>query len=81
MGIRLGCINHAVLTAEAIRADGVPLAGWVANHLSEDDDVADANVATLQSLLPGPLLGVLPFEPGADPGQVARHLNLDPLLT
>nr|WP_272907148.1 dethiobiotin synthase [Pseudohongiella sp. O18] len=81
VGIRLGCINHAVLTAEAIRADGVPLAGWVANHLSEADEVADANVATLQSLLPGPLLGVLPFEPGADPGQVARHLDLDPLLS
>ena len=57
VGVRLGCLNHALLTAEAIEADGLRLAGWVANHLSADMPMAVDNVATLRDLMPAPCLG------------------------
>lgn len=51
VGMRLGCLNHALLTAEAICARGLTIAGWVANHIDPAMERADANVATLQSRL------------------------------
>ena len=69
VGIRLGCINHALLTAEAIRADGLKLVGWVANHLEADMPFAEENVATLEALLETPCLARLPYQsdfPGSD---------------
>jgi dethiobiotin synthetase len=61
VGIRLGCLSHALLTAEAVQADGLRLAGWVANLIDPSDSRAEAQVATLQARLPAPLLGVLPL--------------------
>jgi dethiobiotin synthetase len=60
VGMRLGCINHALLTADAIRHTGLPLAGWVANHIDPTMIAADENVASLQSRLGAPLLGRIP---------------------
>jgi len=78
VGMRLGCINHALLTAEAIRRDGLALAGWVANFpAAESMARADENLATLQAILPAPLLGVLPFSEGGDYRSAAEYLNLD----
>lgn len=79
-GIRLGCINHAVLTAEAIEADGLHLAGWVANHLSADMPLARENVETLKQLIPAPLLGELPWQPESQPERFASCLDINPLL-
>lgn len=81
VGIRLGCINHAVLTAEAIARDGLPLAGWVANYLQPADAIARQNVETLRHLLPAPCLGEVPWSPPDGPAECARLLNLDALLT
>lgn len=80
VGIRLGCINHAVLSAEAIASDGLRLAGWVANHLSADMPLAAENIATLKQLLPAPCLGELPWQPGENAEFFAPHLTLAPLL-
>jgi dethiobiotin synthetase len=66
VGLRLGCINHALLTAEAIRRDGLVLAGWVANTLDPDMPAREQNIATLASALAAPCLGVLPFVESAD---------------
>ncbi len=66
VGVRLGCINHALLTAEAIRRDGLPLAGWVANMISPEMLAVAENMATLQSRLAVPLLGVMPWQPGVE---------------
>src|SRR5690554_3076135 len=60
VGLRLGCINHALLTAEAIAADGLRLAGWVANQVDPQMDRQQHNLATLKALMPAPLLGVVP---------------------
>lgn len=76
VGIRLGCINHAVLSAEAIRNDGLVLAGWIANHLAPDTEVAAENVDTLKSLLSAPCLGEIPFDCHATPTDTARFLTL-----
>ncbi|ALO47305.1 dethiobiotin synthase [Pseudohongiella spirulinae] len=76
VGIRLGCINHALLTAEAIQRDGLQLAGWVANHLGEGSAVDRQNVETLQGMLQAPLLGELPFVPAQSPDETAAYLDL-----
>ena len=60
VGMRLGCINHALLSAEAIRRDGLTLAGWVANQPGERMTCHDENLDTLRNLLPAPLLGEVP---------------------
>ena len=65
VGMRLGCINHALLTVESIARSGLPLLGWVANHLQPNMDVAAANVATLKQRIASPLLAQLPYAPGS----------------
>ena len=63
VGIRLGCLNHALLTAAAIQASGLPLAGWVANTLDPTFPGADEYVAALALRLPVPRVGLLPYAP------------------
>jgi len=60
VGLRLGCINHALLTVESIAAAGVPLAGWVANTLDPEMAASVENLATLRERISAPLLGVVP---------------------
>jgi dethiobiotin synthetase len=74
VGLRLGCLNHALLTAEAIRADGLTLAGWVANRIDPGMACADDNLATLRALLKAPLLGVVPWAERPDPAATALQL-------
>lgn len=64
VGMRLGCINHALLTAEAIRSRNLPLAGWVANRIDPDMAVYAENVKSLTSRLDAPLLAEIPHQPG-----------------
>lgn len=80
VGMQLGCINHALLTAEAIRHDGLQLAGWVANFAREGMARPEENLATLRQLLPAPLLGVVPFDKAADYRRAAGQLDPAPLL-
>lgn len=61
VGMRLGCLNHARLTAEAIRARGLPLAGWVANQIDPAMPAQEENLASLMRLVPAPCLGVVPW--------------------
>jgi len=65
VGIRLGCLNHALLTQEAIEARGLQLAGWVANRLDPDMLAQEDNIATLRERLRAPLLADWPWEPEA----------------
>ena len=62
VGMRLGCLNHALLTAKTIQVAGLQLAGWVANQIEPQMDSFDENLLTLERKLNCPLLGVLPFE-------------------
>ncbi|BEV15830.1 dethiobiotin synthase [Herbaspirillum sp. DW155] len=74
VGIRLGCINHALLSERAIRARGLRLAGWVANHIDAAEDEAIAMVASLALRLQAPLLGRLPWAPGMTTAEAAACL-------
>lgn len=80
VGMRLGCINHALLTAQAIARDGLELAGWVANRVDPEMSRPDENLATLQALLPAPCLGVVPHLEHPDAASVAAQLQIDKLL-
>jgi dethiobiotin synthetase len=82
VGMRLGCISHALLTAEAVAARGLPLAGWIANQVDPAMLRFEENVDTLTARLAAPLLGTLPHQPGGnpDPAAVAGVLDLTPLL-
>ena len=79
VGLRLGCLNHALLSAEAIRADGRRLAGWIGNRIDPAMDAMEENLATLRELLPARCLGVLPH--GAAPAQAAAGIDLAVLST
>lgn len=54
VGMRLGCLNHALLSAQAIAARGLVLAGWIANRIDPSMEAADANVAALADRLAAP---------------------------
>lgn len=75
-GMRLGCLNHALLTAEAIAARGLTLAGWVANVPDADMAMLNENIAALQQRLNAPLLGTVPKQAQPDARQVATLLDL-----
>ncbi len=77
VGMKLGCINHALLTAEAIRADGLPLAGWVANQPAEAMPCLRENIDSLAARLRAPCLGEVPFLSSPEPAVVAAHLQID----
>ena len=76
VGVRLGCINHALLTAEAIARDGLRLAGWVANVLDPQTSRLDDNLRTLSERLAAPCLGRVPRLDQAGAAAVARHLDI-----
>jgi dethiobiotin synthetase len=80
VGMRLGCISHALLTIEAIRNDGVPLAGWVANCVDADMPVLQENIHSLAARIPAPCLGVIPYLENANPDAVASALHPDCLM-
>jgi dethiobiotin synthetase len=72
VGLRLGCLNHALLSARAIIDDGCQLLGWIGNSIDPAMEALDENLATLERLLPSPCLGVLPH--GVPPESAASHL-------
>jgi dethiobiotin synthetase len=76
VGMRLGCLNHALLTAHVIRTTGLRLAGWVANRIEPQMIAFDENVLTLSQRLGCPLLGVLPFEQNGDAKKLSILLDI-----
>ncbi|MBB5441758.1 MULTISPECIES: dethiobiotin synthase [unclassified Paraburkholderia] len=84
VGLRLGCISHALLTAEAIAARGLTLAGWVANRIDPDMTFPDENIASIRAHLAqaydAPLLGVVPHISPPSPELAAQQLDIRRLL-
>ena len=85
VGMRLGCINHALLTVEAITKDGLKLAGWVANCVDPEMAELEANIATLQSRIKAPMIGLVPHLTGiGTPAErvdaCQTYLDLDTLV-
>ena len=61
IGLKLGCLNHALLTVKTIEQSGLTIAGWVANHLQHDMPYVEQNINTLKEFIDAPLLGTIPF--------------------
>jgi len=80
VGMRLGCLSHALLSADAIVRSGLPFAGWVANSVSADFAELAENVAALRERMPTPLLGVVPHLVALDAQHIGQVLNLATLL-
>ena len=87
VGMRLGVLNHASLSVEAIQARGLTLAGWIANIPVAGDKMMflDENISTLSRMIPAPLLGIAPHDKKSDGAlaraqRTARLLNIEPLL-
>ncbi len=85
VGVKLGCINHALLTAQAIRQAGLTLAGWVANEVIPAGARQAEYLATLTRMIPAPRLGVIPHltdigeHPLAERHDLGGYLDLKPL--
>ena len=75
VGLRLGCLNHAFLTAEAIAARGLALAGWVGNHIDPGFARMRENVDTLKARIAAPCLGIIPHMPEPDVAAAASCLG------
>jgi dethiobiotin synthetase len=78
VGLRLGCLNHAILSARAIAADGCRLAGWIGSGVDPDMLRIDENRELLAGRLPAPCLGWLPWQAAPDPAVLAARLHLIP---
>lgn len=79
VGMKLGCINHALLSVEAICRDGLPLAGWVANSVAGEMDRYQENLVTLKQRIPAPLLAEVPHLPGRGPEAISRYFDIGSL--
>ncbi|WP_250511918.1 dethiobiotin synthase [Caballeronia sp. INDeC2] len=80
VGMRLGCISHALLTVEAVASRGLKLAGWVANRVDPDMLYPDENIATLKRRIEAPLIGVIPHLAPPDARRAADQLDTVALL-
>jgi len=79
VGIRLGCINHGLLTAETIVRDGCDLIGWIANIIDPDFS-AHTSIETLQRRINAPFLGQLPFLAQQNIAELAKNIDGAPLM-
>lgn len=79
VGMRLGCLNHACLTAEAIERDGLTLAGWVSNRIDPTMEACDASLTTLEQSLSAPCLGHIPFLTNPRGIDIRHRVDMDKL--
>ena len=80
VGMRLGCLNHALLTVESIERRGLHLRGWVANSIDPGFERLSENMLSLQNRISAPCVGFFSFEPKAEPDALARVLAVDALV-
>ena len=79
VGMRLGCINHALLTYEALKMRNLQVAGWIANALSEEMSLLQENIQSLKDRIKAPLLGIIPPLPITLQKQVNEPYSLQAL--
>lgn len=80
VAIRLGCLNHALLTYRAIKESHLHVAGWIANAIDPHAHYISEQIASLKTLLAAPLLGAVPYQWPVNFADMLNRLNLDPLL-
>lgn len=80
VGMKLGCLNHALLTVASVTDAGLKIAGWVANSVAEEMPFLEENVRTLRRRLTAPCLGVVPPLGAVEPQAAAQYLDIEALL-
>lgn len=81
VGLRLGCLNHALLTIESIRQSDMPVAGWIANHVEKNFSSAEKNIETLKLFLHDiPYLGAVSYQKNSPCTLLKHHLNKEMLI-
>lgn len=80
VGIRLGCINHALLTQADMQRKKITIAGWVANVIDENMEVIDENIDSLQKRIDAPFLGAIPFLASPEIENIAKYININRLI-
>lgn len=79
VGIKLGCLSHTMLTAEAIQHDGLEIIGWVANRVNPGTENYAEIIAMLEDKMPAPKLGEIPYMPSVKRKNMGKYINLDVL--
>lgn len=77
VGMRLGCLSHALLSMQAIKHYGLTCAGWVANVIDENMPALDENIQALQQRINAPLLGIISFQSQPDMIETSKQLNIN----
>lgn len=80
VGIKLGCLSHALLTAETIRADGLNLVGWVASRVNPGTEHYAEIIEMLEERLDTPKIGEIPYVPSAKRQELGKYIDVEPLL-
>lgn len=80
VGIKLGCLSHALLTLDAIKADGLELAGWVANRINPGTENYAEIIAMLEQKIAAPKIGEIPYVPSVKRKDLAKYIDVSPLL-
>lgn len=80
VGVKLGCLSHALLTAESIEADGLTIVGWVANRINPGTEHYAEIIEVLESRIQAPKLGEIPYVPSAKRTELGKYINLEPLM-
>jgi dethiobiotin synthetase len=80
VGIRLGCINHAILTSDSIKSLGLELRGWVGTVVDSEFENIEENVDAIGSAISSPCIGIVPFLTKPSPARVSEFLSLDLIL-
>lgn len=81
VGIKLGCLSHAKLTAEVIESDGLNIVGWVANRINPGTENYAEIIELLEREIDAPKLGEIPYVPSAKRSELGKYINVEPLLT
>ncbi|USD64372.1 dethiobiotin synthase [Vibrio sp. SCSIO 43136] len=79
VGIKLGCLSHAILTAKAIEQDGLNLVGWVANRVNPGTEHYAEIIEALEKNIPAPKLGMIPYVPSIKSKDIGKYINISPL--
>lgn len=77
VGLKLGCLNHALLTVQSIQQSGLKVAGWIANHISPDMPYAQENISSLKELINAPLLAEIPFIEQVETTNLSQYIQVD----
>ncbi|ANO33197.1 dethiobiotin synthase [Vibrio breoganii] len=80
VGVKLGCLSHAILTAEAIKNDGLEVVGWVANRVNPCEEHYRDIITFLESQIGAPKIGEIPYMRGVKKKDLSKYINLDSII-